>query len=189
MRPRLSGYEQDARGNGHRDGAGGRYHGLLAGERALDRSKELGFRPQQRSGDVLRDTRRGRRSQHRQEPEGHGGSDALGDQGVKEPGHHGARYAWLDPAVRAGGRALADRDHHRVGSQVADALERLAQVRLDDDRVGLARRHGDDQVLLGPCDGDDVEPARPEPGLHAADTAGGDHAEPVALRRRPGRRT
>ena len=76
-----------------------------------------------------------------------------------------------------------------VGCQISNALERVAEVGLDDDRVRLVRRHGIDQRVLRLGDRDDVEPTRPEPSLHVADAARRDHAQPVAARLRPGGRS
>ena len=61
--------------------------------------------------------------------------DALGDQGVQESGHRRPRHASLDATQRAGGRVIADGDEHGIGCQISNALERVAQVGLDDDRV------------------------------------------------------
>jgi hypothetical protein len=136
---RPSDRQQEACGNGHGDRAGRGCQPRLAGEGRLGRLDELGFRPEQRRRDAVCNAGRSRPSNRGQEPEGDGGSDALGDKGTKESRHHRSRHASLDAAERARRCAVADREEHRVRSQVADALERLAQICLDDDRVGLAQ--------------------------------------------------
>ena len=115
--------------------------------------------------------------------------DALGDQGVQESGHLRPRHASLDATERPGGRVIADGDEHGIGCQISNALERVAQVGLDDDRVRLVPRNRIDQPVLALGGRDDVKPARPELRIHVADVARRDHAQPIAVRQRAGGRS
>ena len=84
---------------------------------------------------------------------------------------------------------IADDDEQCVGCQASNALERVAEVGLDDDRVRLVCRYGIDERVLRLGDRDDVEPTRPELSLHVADSARRDHAQPGTARLRPGGRS
>ncbi len=133
--------QHEARGDGHRRGARrGNERRVVAKRGRNVLSDEIHFGGQKPSADALWNLQRAPRSQRWHEAPDGRRSDAFGDQGVQEPGHHGPGHTWLDATERAGGCVIADDDEQCIGCHISNALERVAEGGLDDDRVHLVRR-------------------------------------------------
>ena len=116
--------QHEARGNGHCHGARrGNEFRVVAKRGRNILSDEIHFGGQKPSADALWNLQHAPRSQRGHEPPDGRCSDAFGDQGVQEPGHHGPRHTWLDATERAGGRAIADDDEQCIGCQISNVFE------------------------------------------------------------------